>query len=383
MTADAARMIFAKTLSSIKVFSYSTYCFLKERFWQVGTVLLFLLFVLFEIRPFNRDADLDAAAVASAWTQSIGRLGIKAVFPPDEDVYVGDIWAVITSSENKSLLSRSVRVGHIDLRKEIISARYNKPLFSDTPKFLAEDKFRVLSQFEVENSMSPEENRIALSLSAFPGITISHTKKTSGLFGTILGSIGAGNSEEDTEEIRIPIAETYGVPVEAAISHIKEWCKENNDHKGICYGKGARDILAFSVDPAVNKVTDHHYKSEVGLQLITRVFLMREIEHKRGRNSARNAAAESEGGLSSPNQTSRNTRQDTTTSSQNEISIDSTKQPATAQTATTRKVSIATGDSSGINLTEVFQRPLVFGYRAITLKTIASPPPEKQEEKKQ
>lgn len=35
-------------------------------------------------------------SVVSEWNQAIGKLGIEPVFPPEEDTYVGDVFAVIT-----------------------------------------------------------------------------------------------------------------------------------------------------------------------------------------------------------------------------------------------------------------------------------------------
>jgi hypothetical protein len=81
--------------------------------------------------------------VAAAWNEGIARLGILPVYPPGEDFYVGDVWAVIAganvpgTNESKSagqttLLGKSVRIANIDLRKEMQAAKNQQPKFSDT-----------------------------------------------------------------------------------------------------------------------------------------------------------------------------------------------------------------------------------------------------------
>src|SRR5690349_130089 len=89
----------------------------KVFFWPALAVIFFGLFVYREIWQPALPRDPVAQEVAQAWSDSIGRLGIAPIFPPQEDFAVGDIWAVIAHSkiENDSLLSKGVRVGRLDL----------------------------------------------------------------------------------------------------------------------------------------------------------------------------------------------------------------------------------------------------------------------------
>jgi hypothetical protein len=66
------------------------------------------------------------------WNNTIARLGIDPVYPPEEDLAVGDLLAIVASDEedpnetknNKldaasPILRRSVKLAHIDLREEL------------------------------------------------------------------------------------------------------------------------------------------------------------------------------------------------------------------------------------------------------------------------
>jgi hypothetical protein len=55
-----------------------------------------IVFIAVVIRPFERPIpQLDDRDVAESWSDSINRLGILPIYPPEEDFHVGDIWVVI------------------------------------------------------------------------------------------------------------------------------------------------------------------------------------------------------------------------------------------------------------------------------------------------
>jgi len=94
-------------------------------------------------------ADLS---VVSEWNQAIGKLGIEPVFPPEEDIYVGDVFAVITvdrrrpshedaarsrfAREYKPLLVRAIKV-HSEPMIDLLTQLYDDaPLFPPTKKIV-------------------------------------------------------------------------------------------------------------------------------------------------------------------------------------------------------------------------------------------------------
>src|SRR3954463_16334003 len=71
----------------------------------------------------------------AAWNETIVRLGIDPVYPPEEDLVVGDLLAKVVSDEpdpnetrdnkvdaSSPILRRAVKIAHVDLREELSKA---------------------------------------------------------------------------------------------------------------------------------------------------------------------------------------------------------------------------------------------------------------------
>jgi hypothetical protein len=257
----------------------------KPALLPIAVIGLFVAFVYREIVPAGPLQRPQAEDVAAEWSESIGRLGILPIFPPQEDFDVGDIWAVIGDSKKSGdgLLNRAVRLGHFDLRDDIVATAKSRPIFADTVALNQKENFRPQPRAEVSVE---DDKKINLALTAFPGVTLSHTtRKQASLSLTAFGS-GAARDSDDFEEISIPVAETYGASVEQVMTRFEKWCDED-DNKKKCSETYVRSMLAFAVDPAVNNLTKGAYDHEVHIQLVVRVFLTRQVEHRRRTSVAR------------------------------------------------------------------------------------------------
>lgn len=342
------------------------------------TLLGFLAVALiFLFQPFGSSPDTTAENVAAAWDEGIARLGISPLYPPAEDFYVGDVWAVIADVqtpgmdnstaqpaqfEATTLLGKSVRIGYIDLRGEIRSAKDGQPVFPDTADYKGDDKVHQEALLEIDKP--PSADKIALSLAAFPGVTITHKINTAASVGWGIGAFGLGRQNDELEQIRIPIAETYGAPVGAAFNRLDEWCAEPKTHI-FCSDVYARHILAYAVSNHVLDQTNGKYNLQIALQFIYRVFMTREIDHTQVVS----------GDLAANFQF--NAKQAEHTPAATEAKPAKTGEPAFSalpesddanKPASTSAVALA--NSTQIGLHEVFQRPLVFGYRAITVNLV-------------
>src|SRR5436190_16588764 len=84
--------------------------------WRAGGLMLLALVVAMVMSSIWTATPTDKDVVAE-WNETIRRLGIEPVFPPEEDIYVGDLFAVITADrrpENKDtqrqpLLNRAIK----------------------------------------------------------------------------------------------------------------------------------------------------------------------------------------------------------------------------------------------------------------------------------
>jgi hypothetical protein len=343
-------------------------------------------FIVVFLRPLSVAHDPESEDVASAWNESIQRLGLMPLYPPTEDFYVGDVWAVIVKedgdkatleSQRSTLVGKSVRIGYIDLRSEMKSARLRQPLFAETVERETGKSFRKLDPFEIKDP--PSDDRIAITLAAFPGITITHRTRGAASLGWSLGGLGAGREDQRVEEIRIPVAESYGVGSAAAFLRLDQWCSEPKS-KIYCTDEYVRRVLAFSVHDGVLATKDKKFTTRIQIRLVNRVFLTREIQHRRLLVGSGGAAGQI--GTTAP-RTSNGSTGETGTNVPDTLD----RRVGNASNATDQaadlsgivgnpgsRMALSRADGTDIAINEVFQRPVAFGFRAISIDLEPSQP---------
>jgi hypothetical protein len=129
----------------------------------------------------------------------------------------------------------------------------------------------------------------------------------------------------------------------------------------------------------VLKTKDKSYTTLIALQLVTRVFLAREIEQKRVDDSAKG------GGVQAGAEPSQTASSQAPSAAPAGDSSDAQRVAALAEgvtktlaagTAMGAKLSVVRSDGLDLSLRETFQRPVVFGYRAVTIRLPPSKPAE-------
>ena len=357
--------------------------FVRKWFWQLAVAILVMAFILIVVRPFDRVSDPSAEDVAEAWNASIQRLGILPVFPPEEDLHVGDIWAVVADADDRPLLGKAVRLHHIDMRRELLEANRGLPIFADTTKPVGVDGLPSQDLKEVQVDNAARDERIGLTLTAFPGITINHSTRSAGSLGWGIGSLGAQRDDDSVEEIRIRTAETYGVPAVVGVLRLDKWCDEN---KIYCTDEFIRRIMAYSVSERLLRInTSDQYTTRLQLRLVTRVFLTREIEHRRLWTGSRGGVAQftveptkSNAEPSTPNVGAKSP--ETSKDARSGAALNDLAQSVNSVAAGSKSGATTTtlqSDGTVVSLHQIFQRPVVIGYRAVT---IAIPPSQPQRE---
>jgi hypothetical protein len=363
--------------------------FVRTWFWQILVAVLVLLFVGIVVQPFRSVPDPGPEDVAAAWNTSIGRLGIQPLYPPTEDFGVGDVLAVVADSENVPLLGKAVRIAHIDLR-DLILASTVEPVFADTADLAAGASFRKQDRTEI--ATDSKDKRITLALSAFPGITISHVTQSAAAAGNATGWFGSARNGNQVEEIQIKGAETYGVSTVEAIVKFNNWCRDEKT-KAYCDDSFVRQALAFAVSDrvlATRKVDStkagstagttaaatgaKEYAARLQLQLVTRVYLTREIEQRRMNEAAAGAAVQA---LADPSQTKSDSAA-AKPGEQGASAIEAINRNLASSAATGAKIAIVRSDGVNISLQETFQRPIAFGFRAVTIALTPSVPGKDQ-----
>ena len=370
----------------MKAFFAAIWNFVRTWFWQILAVILIVVVAVFVVRPFRAIPDPGPEDVAAAWNTSIGRLGIQPLYPPTEDFGVGDVLAVVADSENVPLLGKAVRIAHIDLR-DLILASTVEPVFADTADLAAGSSFRKQERAEV---LTDPKDRITLALSAFPGITISHVTQSAAAAGNATGFFSSARNGNQVEEIQIKGAETYGVSTIEAIVKFNNWCRDEKT-KAYCDDSFVRQALAFAVSDRVlatrkpdstnatgttapTTTAPKEYAARLQLQLVTRVYLTREIEQRRMNEAAAGAAVQA---LADPSQ-AKSDPAAAKPGDQSASGIEAINRNLAASGATGARVAIVRSDGVNISLQETFQRPIAFGFRAVTISLTPSVPGKDQ-----
>ena len=92
--------------------------------------------------PEGKTEDLSLEA---QWNKTIRRLGIEPVFPPEEDLAVGDLFAAVVEDDDEDptiakekvgpstpFLGKSVKLAHIDVRQDLEDAYAALPVFPES-----------------------------------------------------------------------------------------------------------------------------------------------------------------------------------------------------------------------------------------------------------
>ncbi|MFK4500205.1 hypothetical protein ABIF86_004496 [Bradyrhizobium japonicum] len=335
-------------------------------FWQGLAALLAVCLIIAVVRPFASQPSLEADDIAASWNQSIARLGILPIFPPAEDFYVGDVWAVITNAEEAPLLGKAVRVAHLDLRKDLEIAQKQRPVFATTANTTP-----TASTKPVEDA----SDHISLTLAAFPGLTITHAKRAAGSLGWHTFGFGSSRDDQELEEIRIPVAETYGVPYAEAFVRLDEWCLDPNT-KLLCSDGYLRRLLAYSIGDRILAARNGKYLAQLQLSLVTRVFLTRTIEQRRLiatggdvtlRTTRPSSAPTSNTGKSENSTLGERASDEGGDRLENAKGTDPNAIPSATITSSRK-------GGSEIEVHRSFPRPVAFGFRAVSIAVPLSEP---------
>jgi hypothetical protein len=301
--------------------------------------------------------------VIEEWNATISKLGIDPVFPPEEDVAVGDIYAVLNDRDDgqpsrTALALRSIKLDHKDLTddiKQVYAKSYRFP--STTPR--PEDQNKPWEQTADSQGVMGHPNTLeTLPLAAFPGFIIKQTKSyRGGLLGWLSTTFGF---QSDTGvELNIPVAETYGIPSVTAVGELVQYCTDENDPKR-CTSETLRRHLAYVTPLAFERkpndpdnppkpgVSASPFRYRVEVVLVNRVYLARYIDqHFHDLRTARSW-------IGRPDK-----KPEVATPAEQATS----EKAGATQPANQAGVALESDDSQ--TLKQTFLRPITIGYRAV------------------
>jgi hypothetical protein len=330
----------------------------------IGSVVLAGLVLLWTASVPDEQGAND---IIADWNRTISKLGIEPVFPPEEDIYVGDIFAVVTGdhlgdtgktkplgskliptlSASNPLLNRAVKIDHVDMTKTLKEFYGLLPIFSTTtPRPGADRDIWAQSTDGEPFAASPHK---FLALAAFPAFTIKTSSTGSGdLSFPLFGRLRLSGNRKDSEELEIVFAETYGMPTVMASAILANYCQDPYSQSA-CIEQNVRDHLSFLLGSEVNEHLpgSKQYRFEVQLHMIYRAYLTRAINRRNAASIAREGSSEPASAPGASNAAS--------PAPQGQVSIATPSLAVSAKSESSRETS----------LDRAFQRPIVFGYRAV------------------
>jgi hypothetical protein len=340
----------------------------------------------------------DTSFVQSQWTKGIQKLGLglTPVYPPSEDYQVGDVYAVGTlchepeDKAERDKLPRAIRIGTANDTQAQLAATYRRRfLFPRTP-------IKDVSGIAAINLATPLPTQTAakdthggqltpVPIVAFPEFNIASGSldKFGGTFATsAFGAIFGASYQKDVNlSVKIKQGETYGLDAPRADNSLNNFCKS-----GVCNSNYLVQLLNQSIAPKIR----YNFCSAQPIY-VQRVYATRSIDYQysfasayafKAAASVANAAAAGavqtaavqQSALSKivgadkttdvPQPTDANSVKDQVMASLVSGLGDSLNQLASAQANGAYFLS-ASYSSQTVTLTQVFDRPVVFGYSGL------------------
>lgn len=320
----------------------------------------------------RRARKIDASV---EWNRAVARLGVTPVYPPMEDFYVGDLWAMTqnlcweggakTPSAYSSATcsggfgNAAARIAHLNL-SDVLSLGDDVPVFVDTKPPEKDAEYR--SQPTDAIATLQDDKKIHLTFIAFPDISLSQSDDDlfTGVWNYLTGDLSGKRNVDESVAILAPM--TYGATIEGAFLKLFAYCKDPK-LKYHCADKTVRKMLALSIGKEVcdtevkptpvnksaadaTKPPAQKYSNPIRLQLVYRVYMSRQYDVKY--TAARSIGLDF--------------------SAKRDLPANPTASPASAS------AKLASAMSEGEAGAFVAQRPLIFGYRAITIELEPSDP---------
>jgi hypothetical protein len=317
--------------------------------------------------------------------KAVEDLGILPVFPPREDIQVGDIYGVEDNPKVEGVRRHSVLIDHVDLTEQIRRELQQQYQFANTTVSSAagiDGLSATVPPSQVDGPSGKKvltrSNLTALPITGLPAIEVD-TGLSVGLAGAPQGlaavfSFAAARTEKMT--LNFGMVTSYSVPIPEAVTALKGYC---NDVRTIDNCQSAN--LTYYLNQKYQFGTDTRNAILLAHPLmVSKVYLAREISYTF--NDKTLAAAAAAGGAQQGKSTPTAPVVDPKllSSAVNSGNPDMVSALAAFQTALASNeaanqntqgvaVQIASYNQNSVTFSEIFQRPVVVAYEGAALPT--------------
>jgi len=313
------------------------------------------------------ETDVTDDYLPKRWNESIRRLGIEPVYPPQEDIYVGDIIAEVVDSghkfkslptdlESESFIGRYVKITQIPNLRGYLAVKSEAPYFGDST--WSEDKKSLsIAQPRTEVAVDGTTSGLVVKDALFPVIKIERKEGMAGL----LRNIAFGGARADIEEIELQNVQTYAINPFHAQNALMGFCNDGGT-KVYCDDDYIREKLSYILNRNILRTAEtedcgSRYIYDIRLLVVRQAFLTRGVKVTNGR--ARAAFLDAGGSKGDVQKTVDGATVAATTGPQGQ-------QPA-AENMVGNDNSIRSTNSSGLFSNSQFARPLVIGFNSVSI----------------
>jgi hypothetical protein len=225
------------------------------------------------------------ASIEDNWNRTIKSLGVSPIFPPEEDLVVGDVLAVVVRDVDidsheqtnavarKAFVNRSVKLAHVDVSQALDAAYQNLPVFPATIGTVLPLRSGVARAFSDAVLLSN------LPRAAFPRLKIQGVSNAAGgIAADGSGSASYGAGSQRVEEFELSDVRAYGLPSVAALRLFEAYCAKPETAE-VCEETTARKHLQRVVGDHINqryvddRSGDYKFALEVEIVMVYRVYL--------------------------------------------------------------------------------------------------------------
>jgi hypothetical protein len=259
-----------------------------SRWWAILAFVVVVVAGFFAVRYLGGGATRGPFAEASIeenWNRTIKSLGVSPIFPPEEDLVVGDVLAVVVGDVDldshvqtdaiakKAFVNRSVKLAHVDVSQALDAAYQNLPVFPATVGTVLPLRSGVARAFSDAVLLGN------LPRAAFPRLKIQGVSNAAG--GVSAGGSGAASyaaGSQRIEEFELSDVRAYGLPSVVALQLFDAYCAKP-ETTNVCEEATARKHLQRVVGDHVtqrfvdDRSGDYRYALEVEIVMVYRVYL--------------------------------------------------------------------------------------------------------------
>lgn len=224
------------------------------------------------------------ASIEENWNRTIRALGVSPIFPPEEDLVVGDVLAVVSRDVDidshvqtdaiagRAFVNRSVKLAHVDVSQALDQAYQNLPVFPATVGTVVPLRSGVARAFSDAVLLSN------LPRAAFPRLKIQGVSNAAGGLSSVGNSARYGAGSQRVEEFELADVRAYGLPSVVALQLFDAYCADPKT-ADVCQEATARKHLQWVVGEHVTKrfvderSGEYRYALEVEIVMVYRVYL--------------------------------------------------------------------------------------------------------------